>query len=145
MARFTCNSRSGDMRKVVSAGLIIVMSAVGLPAALSAAAQESATISGVARGPNLQALGPVKGQVRNATTGEVAGSTVTTETGEFAVPGLPSGSYFVEVLDAANKLLGISSPVFAAPGTTVTASVMALAPGTAAAARSGFSLFGLGP
>jgi hypothetical protein len=134
------------MRKLVSAGLIMVMSAVGLPSAVAAAGQESATISGIARGPNLQALKTVRVQMRNATTGDVAGSTVTTETGEFTVPNLPGGSYFVEVLDDANHLLGISSPVYAAPGGTATASVMALAPGTAAAAGSGgFGLFGLGP
>jgi hypothetical protein len=132
------------MRKLVSAGLIVMMSAAALPTTVSAA-QESATISGVARGPNLQALKTVRVQLRNAASGEVTGSTVTTETGEFLVPNLPSGSYFVEVLDAANHLLGISSPVFVAPGATVSTSVMALAPGSAAAASgSGFSIFGLG-
>src|SRR4051794_28746261 len=133
------------MRKVLSAGLIVLMSAAGAPSALAAAAQETATISGTARGPNLQALKTVRVQIRNATTGDVAGSTVTTETGEFSLPNLPSGSYFVEVVDAANHILGISSPIFAGPGATATASVMALAPGTAAAAGSGFSIFGLGP
>ena len=106
------------MRKVLSAGLIVVMSAAGAQSALAAAAQETATIAGTARGPNLQALKTVRVQMRNAATGDVAGSTVTTETGEFTVPNLPSGSYFVEVLDAANHLLGISSPVFAGPGAT---------------------------
>jgi hypothetical protein len=133
------------MRKVLSAGLIVLMSAAGAPSALAAAAQETATISGIARGPNLQALKTVRVQLRNATTGDVAGSTVTTETGEFSVPNLPSGSYFIEVLDAANHILGISAPVFAGPGATASASVMALAPGTAAAGGSGFSIFGLGP
>jgi|SRR4051812_17910423 hypothetical protein len=131
------------MRKVLSAGLIVLMSAA--PSALAAAAQETTTISGTARGPNLQALKNVRVQIRNAATGAVAGSTVTTETGEFAVPNVPSGSYFVEVLDAANRILGISAPIFGGPGATATASVMALAPGTAAAGSSGFSIFGLGP
>jgi hypothetical protein len=133
------------MRKVLSAGLIVLMSAAGAPSALAAAAQETTTISGTARGPNLQALKNVRVQIRNATTGGVAGSTVTTETGEFLVSNVPSGSYFVEVLDDANHLLGISSPIFAGPGATATASVMALAPGSAAAGGSGFSIFGLGP
>src|SRR3954453_10699402 len=134
------------MRKVLSAGLIVVMSAAGAQSALAAAAQETATIAGIARGPNLQALKTARVQMRNATTGDVAGSTVTTETGEFSVPNLPSGSYFVEVLDAADHLLGISAPVFAGPGATATASVMALGQGTAAVAGGGgFSIFGLGP
>ena len=134
------------MRKLVSAWLIVVMSAAGLPTMVSAAAQESSTISGVARGPNLQALKTVRVQLRNATSGEVTGSTVTTETGEFLVPNLPSGSYVVEILDGTNHLLGISAPVFVAPGATASTSVMALAPGTAAAASgTGFSIFGMGP
>jgi len=133
------------MRKLVSAGLIVMISAAGLPTAVMAAAQEAATVSGIAKGPNLQALPSVRVQVRNTNTGEVAGSTVTTETGEFTIPGLPGGNYVIEVLNSADKILGISTPFFAAPGTTATASVMALAPGTAAAASGGgFSLFGLG-
>jgi hypothetical protein len=123
--------------------LIVMMSAAGVPSAL-AAAQETATITGIARGTNLQPLKSVRVQMRNATTGEVAGSTLTAETGEFAVPGLPGGSYFVEVLDAANKILGISTPVSVAPGATATASVMALS-SAAAATGGGFSIFGLGP
>ena len=133
------------MRKLVSTGLIVMMSAAAMQSALIAAAQESATVSGVARGPNLQALRTVKVQVRNTTTGEIAGSSITGETGEFLIPGLPGGSYVIEVLDSAGKLLGISTPVTAAPGMTATASVMALAPGTAAAGGSGLSIFGLGP
>jgi Carboxypeptidase regulatory-like domain len=132
------------MRKLVSAGLIVMMAAAGVPSAVAAAAQETATITGIARGTNLQPLKSVRVQMRNATTGEVAGSTLTAETGEFSVPGLPGGSYFVEVLDAANKILGISTPVSVAPGATATASVMALS-SAAAAGSGGFSLFGLGP
>jgi hypothetical protein len=99
----------------------------------------------VARGPNLQPIPNVRVQIRNTTTGDVAGTAVTSTTGEYSFVGLPGGNYVLEVLDAGGKLLGIGTPFTVAPATTMTASVLALAPGSASIGTGGFSLFGLGP
>ena len=152
------------MRKFVAIGMMIALAGGGslgtvaaqdvtapqdIAAALGNGAPSSAsgTVTGTAQGPNLQGLSTVRVQIRNTESGEVVGTTTTTEAGEFTFSGLPSANYVVEVVDGAGKILGIGAPFSLPAGTTATASVMSLAPGAAAgaAAGSGFSLFGLGP
>lgn len=137
------------MRKVVSIGLMIVLS-LGAQSSLFAQAQDAAqplsTVTGTARGANTLALPNATVQIRSALTGDLFGSAVTNETGEYAFPNLPAGNYVVEVVDGSGKILGITTPFPVAANTAVSTSVTASASGAAAASSSGgFSLFGMGP
>ena len=133
------------MRKIVSVGLIFVMTLAAASSTLLA--QSGGTMTGVARGNHMQPVGRVNVQVRNVNTGALVGTTVTTEAGTFAFPGLPAGNYIAEVVDAAGKVLGVGAPVSVPAGGTATTSVIALAfgPTTAASIGSGFSFLGMGP
>ena len=132
------------MRKIVSVGLIFVMTLAGASSTL--VAQSGGTMTGVARGNHLQSLAGVNVQLRNVNTGAVVGTTMTTEAGTFTFPALPAGSYIAEVVDAAGKVLGVGAPVSLPAGGTATTSVIALAFGPAGASTaSGFSLLGMGP
>jgi hypothetical protein len=95
----------------------------------------------------MQSLNSVKVQIRSAGNGQVVGTTTTAEGGAFSFSGLPSGDYVAEVVDAAGKVQGVSSPFAVAGGATASTSVVALSYSTGAAAAStgGFSLFGMGP
>jgi hypothetical protein len=131
------------MRKIVSVGLIFVMTLAAASSTL--VAQSGGTMTGVARGNHLQSLASVNVQLRNLDTGAVAGTTMTTEAGTFTFPKLPAGNYIAEVVDAAGKVLGVGAPVFLPAGGTATTSVIALAFGTATSTASGFSFLGMGP
>ena len=82
--------------------------------------------------------------MRNLKTGDVLGVAVTNDAGTFTFPGLPAGSYIVEVIDATGKVLGTGAPVSVAAGDTATTSVIAFGFGPAATA-TGFSFLGMGP
>ena len=133
------------MRKIVSVGLIFVMTLAAASSTL--VAQSGGTMTGVARGNHLQSLPSVNVQLRNFDTGAVAGTTMTTEAGTFTFPKLPAGNYIAEVVDVAGKVLGVGAPVSLPAGGTATTSVIALAFGatTAASTASGFSFLGMGP
>jgi hypothetical protein len=131
------------MRKIVSVGLIFVMTLAAASSIL--VAQSGGTMTGVARGNHLQSLASVNVQLRNLDTGAVVGTTMTTEAGTFTFPALPAGHYIAEVVDAAGKVLGVGAPVSLPAGGTATTSVIALAFGPAASTASGFSFLGLGP
>jgi hypothetical protein len=92
----------------------------------------------------MQSLPGVKIQIRSAGTGRIVGTTTTAEGGAFSFPGLPPDQYVAEVVDAAGKVQGVSSPFTVPTGGTATTSVVALSYG-AAASSGGFSLFGMGP
>ena len=71
--------------------------------------------------------------VRNANTDELAGSTVGTEAGQFSFSDLKPGNYVVELVGASGKVVGLSSSLPAAAGSTVTVTVGAVAAGALAA------------
>jgi hypothetical protein len=133
------------MRKIVSVGLIVVMTLAASSSIL--VAQGGGTMSGVARGHYMQGLTGVNVQLRNIDTGAVVGTTMTTEAGSFTFSALPAGNYIAEVVDAAGKVLGTGAPVFLSTGGTATTSVIALEVGssTAASTGGGFSFLGMGP
>jgi hypothetical protein len=64
-------------------------------------------------------------RARNLLTGRIAGTTSTTGSGQFALAGLDAGRYVLEAVDAGGQIVGTSSFIFAAPGTTVAATVTA--------------------
>ena len=64
-------------------------------------------------------------RARNLLTGRIAGTTSTTGSGQFALAGLDAGRYVLEAVDATGQIVGPSSFIFAAPGTTVAATVTA--------------------
>jgi hypothetical protein len=131
------------MRKIVSVGLIFVMTLAAASSTL--VAQSGGTMTGVARGNHMQSLAGANVQLRNLDTGALTGTTTTTAAGTFTFPALPAGNYIAEVVDAAGKVLGVGAPVAVPAGGTATTSVIALAYGPTTTTSSGFSFFGMGP
>ena len=84
-----------------------------------------ASINGIAMTSAGQPVANATIRARNLLTGRVAGSTLTTGTGQFVLAGLDSGNYVLELVDAAGQVLGTSSFIYAAAGTTVAATVTA--------------------
>jgi hypothetical protein len=137
------------MRKVIGLALSFIVAATGTGAGLLAAPparqqQPAGALQGVARNAQQQAMPAVRVQVR-ASNGELVASGTTNAEGAFSFAGLPPGTYTIEVLDAAGKIVGTSAAVAVTAGATATVNVTAAAAGAiAAAGGGGVGLFGLG-
>jgi hypothetical protein len=130
------------MRKSFAAALAIAMVAGGISPVFA----QQAAVTGVAQGADKAPLRNYTVQVRNANTGQLAGTTTSNQAGQFSFAALQPGNYVVEIVDAAGKVVGLSPSVSVAAGATVTVTVSATAAGAIAAATGGgLSLLGLGP
>jgi hypothetical protein len=141
------------MRNVFMFVLMFAVTVAALPSRLFAsagAAREQAvpqagSLSGVARGGDQGILSSQRVQLRNLDSGQVVSSTTSGPTGSFSFPGLTPGNYMVELVDAAGKVVGISTPVSVTAGVAATATVTASAAGAlTAAAAGGAGILGLG-
>jgi hypothetical protein len=131
------------MRKSFALVLVTVLSLSGSTSLL---AQAQGALNGVAQSADKAPLPTFRVNVRNANTGELAGSTTSNQAGQFSFASLQPGNYVIEIVDAAGKVVGLSSSVTVAAGATVTVTVGATAAGAlAAASGGGLSLLGLGP
>jgi hypothetical protein len=84
-------------------------------------------------------------QVRNANTGELAGSTPSNQAGQFSFGSLQPGNYVGEIVDGAGKVVGLSQSLTVAVGATVTVTVGAAAAGALAGRTvGGLNLLDLG-
>jgi hypothetical protein len=75
----------------------------------SAAAKSTGTITGVAKATSGQPLGGHSVLVRSVRTGDVVATATTSATGSFVVPSLDPGSYVVEIVDTAGRIVGTSA------------------------------------
>jgi hypothetical protein len=131
------------MRKSFAVVLVVV---VAMSGSAPVWAQAQGALSGLAQSSDRAPLANFRVQVRNADTGDLAGSTTSNQAGQFSFGALSPGNYVVEIVDAAGKVVGLSSSLTVAPGATVTVTVGATAAGAlAAAGGGGLSLLGLGP
>jgi hypothetical protein len=132
------------MRKSLAVVAAAVITTVGLMAGV--VAQQAGALSGTAQGSDRNPLRNYAVQVRNASDGRLAGTTLSDGAGQFAFSDLSPGNYVVEILDATGKIVGLSPSITVAAGQTVTVTVSASAAGAISkAAGGGFSLLGLGP
>jgi hypothetical protein len=117
-------------RRLVLCALIIVLVVPGVSVlAAPAPAGQAATgnISGLARSASGEPMPNTTVRLRNAQTGQLAGSTTTAADGGFSFTALPPGTYVVEVLNAVGEIVGASTTILlgatsmTATGVTVTA------------------------
>src|SRR5437016_1268887 len=129
------------MRRVVAVALVASLCAsTPLLAARARQAQgQSASLSGTATADNGQVIPNADVQLRDVNTGQLVGKAKSGSNGAFTFPGLPAGTYAVEVLSASGQIIGTSAAVSVAAGAAVTgvavgASAAAVAAGAGAAA-----------
>jgi hypothetical protein len=129
------------MRRALTVVLSLSLVLAGAPIAF--AQPPTGGLQGFARNANKQTLPKVNVQVRGA-DGQLAATGSTNAQGAFSFSGLNPGTYTVEILDAAGRIVGTSSVTVTA-GAVATVTVTAAAAGAiAAAGTGGLSLFGLG-
>lgn len=131
------------MRKSFAVALAMV---VGISGSSPIFAQQGGALTGVAQSADKAPLPNFRVHVRNANTGELAGSTTSNQAGQFSFSALQPDHYVIEIVDAAGKVVGLSPSIPVAAGATVTVTVGATAAGALAASTGGgVSLLGLGP
>jgi hypothetical protein len=95
------------MRRVIAVVLAWLLVFAGAPRT-SAAAKSTGTITGVARSTAGQPLGGHSLRIRSVRTGDVVATATTSANGSFVVPNLDPGSYVVEIVDTAGRIVGTS-------------------------------------
>ena len=123
------------MRRVLSFVTVISMMAPAssvFAAPRAAQAQTAGSISGTASDSTGVTVAKATVRLRNLTTGELSGNSVSSAAGEFSFSGLPAGSYVVEVVNAAGEIVGTSAPIAVAAGAQVTGVVVAASAAAAA-------------
>jgi len=101
-------------RRLVLSAVMTALVVPGIPllAAPAPAGQAgTGTISGSARSTSGQAMPNTTVQLRNAQTGQLAGSTTSGAAGEFTFPALGPGTYVVEVVNAVGEVVGTSTAI----------------------------------
>src|SRR5688572_5986503 len=88
------------------AGLLAV--AVVMSGSAPVWAQSQGALSGLAQSSDRAPLANFRVQVRNANTGDLAGSTTSNQAGQFSFGSLQPGNYVVEIIDSAGRVVGLS-------------------------------------
>ena len=104
----------------LSGALVASRGVQPLAAAAAAQAPASGSLSGTASISTGRVAANTVVQLRNLSTGQLAGTTTTNAAGQFSFNGLNPGDYAVEVLYASGQIVGTSALVVLGPGAAVT-------------------------
>ena len=122
------------MRKFIAIVLVIAMATITWPVTLGAAPRQApGGVNGTALDASKNPLGNHTIQLRNAQTGQLAGSSTSNASGGFTFSGIQPGNFIIEIVDAAGNILGTATATVTA-GVVTTVSVTATALGAAALA-----------
>jgi hypothetical protein len=110
------------MRRFIAVVLASLLVFAGTPPTF-AAARSTGTITGVARSTAGQPLGGHFVRVRSVRTGDVVATATTSVNGSFVVPNLDPGSYVVEIVDTAGRIVGTSAIATVVEGSIVSSVV----------------------
>jgi len=121
--------------------LAIGMASVDVIAAPASQAASAASLSGTASDGTGRILSNAVVQLRNASSGQLAGTATTNAAGSFSFTGLNPGTYVVEVTNAAGQIVGTSGMVVVGAGAAVTGVGVTASVAKAVATHVGF----LGP
>jgi hypothetical protein len=114
------------MRRFVAIALASLLMLANAPQIL-AAARATGTLTGIATNTAGQPLADHSVRIRDVRTGDVVATSRTGANGAFLVATLDAGSYVVEIVDLAGRIVGVSTIATVAAGRTATVTVTAAA------------------
>jgi hypothetical protein len=123
-----CGADNDMMKRITLLVMVLALSA-GVAAD---AAQASGKISGTVRDAQGQPLPNAKLQLRNVDTGQIVARTRAGANASYEFTGIIPGNYVVEIVDDADKVLGLSAAAPLAASGAITGLVVALVSTTAA-------------
>jgi len=132
------------MKRFTALALVFALLGLGVPtASLAAAQQPGGQVAGAVRDQGGKPAVNYAVRVRNAGTGQVAGTGTTGTAGEFAFDNLTPGTYVIEVVDGSGRILATSTSIVLGTGAMQIAGVAITLTETEAlaAAAAGGSFF----
>jgi hypothetical protein len=107
--------------RVLRALIVLAISVVSVDVIAARPGQaESASLSGTASDASGRAFSNTGMQLRDVSTGQVAGNTTTSALGQFSFLNLPAGTYLAEVINAAGQIVATSAAVTVSSGWAIT-------------------------
>ena len=107
------------MKRFLALSLVVALVGLGVPTTAVAAPRLNAGVAGVAKDGAGQPLANVAVRLRSLSSGLLAGSSRTSAAGGFAFENVVPGSYIVETLDVAGRVMAASAAVNLTAGATV--------------------------
>jgi hypothetical protein len=133
-------------KKLLALTLVVALLGLSIPAPVFAGTgktQGAGSLSGTLKDREGHSLANYTVRVRNLDTGQVVGTGTTNLAGEFTFTGLNPGTYVVEVLDNAGRVIGASKSIALTASVLVVANIPIVLSGvvTGAGAAAGGSFF----
>jgi hypothetical protein len=128
------------MRRLTAFALAATLSVSGVIVTATAQLPPLSSIAGTVQSAAGQTVGNIAVQLRDLTTGRVAGTTSSSSTGTFGFSAVVAGSYSVELVNAVGQVVGASAAISVAAGAVVSGVMVtasAAAAGAPPAAASG--------
>jgi Carboxypeptidase regulatory-like domain len=107
------------MHRVLALALVVSMA--GTPSVFAAGAQAPAnsSMSGAVKSSTGRMIAHATVRLRDLETGQLASTTTSDAAGQFAFLGLASGSFTVEIVNAAGEIIGSSAPISVMAGSAI--------------------------
>ena len=112
------------MRRFIAITLASLLTLANAPQ-MFAAAKATGALTGVARTSAGQPLADHSVRVRDVRTGDVVATSRTGATGAFLIAALDPGSYVVEIVDGAGRIIAVSTIAAVAEGRTASLAITA--------------------
>jgi hypothetical protein len=113
------------MRRAVATALLVwSVASASLAETRSRMPRDAGLVQGAAVAADRSALPDRTVRLRDVETGRVAAIKTTDAAGQFSFSGLAAGTYVVELLDRAGKMVGATSPIAVRPGSVLSVTVV---------------------
>ena len=97
-------------RHILAIGLAVAVTMAAMPIGLSAGGQQTATLGGTASSEAKRPYTNYTTRARNVMGGQIAGTVMLDQEGNFSLTGLPPATYVVELLNARGKVVCTEGP-----------------------------------
>jgi hypothetical protein len=115
------------MRRIAALAFALALSVYPMPSTALAAPQLG-TVTGVAQASSGAPFANHNARLRSVRNGDVTATTTTTPAGSFEFSSVAPGSYVVEIVDAAGRVVATSGVTSVAAGSTAVAQITAVTP-----------------
>jgi Carboxypeptidase regulatory-like domain len=108
------------LRVSLCAAFVVGALAAGSRTSAASSLRDTGSLSGTAMKSSGQGMADVNVQIRDLSTGRLAGTTTTTATGAFSFGDVPAGQYVAEIVNAAGQIVGTSAAIVVSANSPVT-------------------------
>ena len=108
------------LRGALCGAFVMFALAAGSRTSAASSLRDTGSLSGTAMKSTGQGMADVNVQIRDLSTGRLAGTTTTTAAGSFSFSDVPAGQYVAEIVNAAGQIVGTSAAIAVGANSPVT-------------------------